>query len=129
MKRIISICILLSATVLIMIMVVLNNTNDSNNQMIATEAIPDNEVVTEETLPVVVENIRQEKYYLEASGDQIILYDTATNKEIMVTDLKQSDLSVEIMEKIKAEGIKIIDTIVASNDLELEKLMNQFLLH
>ena len=31
----------------------------------------------------------------------------------------------EIMEKIKGEGIKIVDTIVASNDLELEKLMNQ----
>lgn len=31
----------------------------------------------------------------------------------------------EVMEKIQAEGIKIVDTIVASNDLELEKLMNQ----
>lgn len=31
----------------------------------------------------------------------------------------------EIMERIKSEGIKIVDTIVASNDLELEKLMNQ----
>ena len=31
----------------------------------------------------------------------------------------------EIMEKIQTEGIKIVDTIVASNDLELEKLMNQ----
>lgn len=119
MKRIISICILLSATVLITIMVVLNNTNDSNNQMIATEAIPDNEVVTEETLPVVVENIRQEKYYLEASGDQIILYDTATNKEIMVTDLKQSDLSVEIMEKIKKR-------LYLKNDQELYDFLESY---
>ncbi len=31
----------------------------------------------------------------------------------------------EVMDKIQAEGIKIVDTIVASNDLELEKLMNQ----
>ena len=31
----------------------------------------------------------------------------------------------EIMERIKSEGIKIVDTIVATNDLELEKLMNQ----
>lgn len=31
----------------------------------------------------------------------------------------------EVMEKIQSEGIKIVDTIVASNDLELEKLMNQ----
>jgi len=31
----------------------------------------------------------------------------------------------EVMEKLQSEGIKIVDTIVASNDLELEKLMNQ----
>lgn len=31
----------------------------------------------------------------------------------------------EVMEKIQAENIKIVDNIVASNDLELEKLMNQ----
>ncbi|MBQ8468591.1 MAG: RNA polymerase sigma factor RpoD [Clostridia bacterium] len=31
----------------------------------------------------------------------------------------------EVMERLQAEKIKIVDTIVASNDLELEKLMNQ----
>ena len=31
----------------------------------------------------------------------------------------------EIMEKIKSEGIKIVDNIIATNDIELEKLMNQ----
>ena len=119
MKRIISICILLSATVLIMITVVLNNTHDSKNQMIATETIPDNEVATEEILPVVVDNMRQEMYYLEASGDQIILYETATNKEIMVTDLKQSDLSVEIRDKIKKR-------LYLKNDQELYDFLESY---
>ena len=68
MKRIISICILLSATVLIMITVVLNNTHDSKNQMIANETIADNEVATEEILTVVVDYMRRETYSLEASG-------------------------------------------------------------
>ena len=31
----------------------------------------------------------------------------------------------EVMDRLQAENIKIVDTIVASNDLELEKLMNQ----